>query len=154
KTPATLWLHDSAESSRPQVLHEICMVRRHSCTVSARRLADHQIMEADLDRSVMLRRGQHSPRKATLEDRLIARMLAPWLDRELADCALANRGLANRRGLSEAHAARAEQLMSEHTRTSLARTLDRLVEGAESARPPSRLAGIPPCRDQVQEAVP
>ena len=59
-------------------------------------------MEADLDRGFPSWNGPHGPRRPSVEDRLIARMLAPWLDRELAE----------RRGgeLSEAHAARAEQL--------------------------------------------
>ena len=108
-------------------------------------------MEADLDRSFPNWRRPHRPRKPSVEDRLIARMLAPWLDRELAE----RRG----RGLSEAHAARAGQLASERTRRSVARTLDRLIERAEnppraSRTIPSLFAGVPPCRDQVREATP
>jgi hypothetical protein len=106
-------------------------------------------MEADLDRSFPGWRGPHRSHEPSLEDRLIARMLAPWLDRELAE----------RRGgeFSEAHAARAEQLASERTRRSLASTLDRLIERAEnppraSRTIPSLFAGVPPCRDQVREA--
>jgi len=49
--------------------------------------------------------GRVQHRKPTLEDRLIARMLARWLDEELA------RGMGA--SLSEAHAARAEQLTGE-----------------------------------------
>jgi len=108
-------------------------------------------MEADLDRSPMLRRRHRRPDKPRLEDRLIARMLAPWLDRELADRALGHRGGS---GLSEAHAARAEQLRSERTRARVARRLDRLIERAENPRPPSQFAGTPPGRDQVREAAP
>ena len=103
-------------------------------------------MEADLDRSLVLPRRHHRPRKPTLEDRLIARMLAPWLDRELADPA--------GRTLSEAHAARAQQLTSEHTRSSVAQTLDRLIERADNPQRPRRLGGITPCGDQVREAGP
>jgi hypothetical protein len=106
-------------------------------------------MEADLDRTLVLGRRQHRPRKPTLEDRVIARLLAPWLDRELADLAL-----ADRTGLSEAHAARARQLTSEHTRTSVAQMPDRLVERAENRKPPSPFAGSPPRRDQVRDAAP
>jgi AraC-like DNA-binding protein len=97
----------------------------------------------------MLGRRQHRPRKPTLEDRVIARLLASWLDRELADLAL-----ADRTGLSEAHAARARQLTSEHTRTSVAQTLDRLMERAENPRTLAPWAGKPPCRDQVRDAAP
>lgn len=108
-------------------------------------------MEADLVRSLPSPRRPHRARKPSLEDRLIARMLAPWLDRELAE-----RG---GRGLSEAHAAREEQLASGRTRRSVARTLDRLIERAENSPRASTairslLAGSPPCPDQVREAAP
>jgi hypothetical protein len=82
----------------------------------------------------------------TLEDRLIARMLAPWLDEELA------RGMGA--ALSEAHAARAEQLTSEGGRRKVARRLDKLVERAQNPRPPSLIPLVPPCREQVRDAMP
>lgn len=77
---------------------------------------------------------------------MIARLLASWLDPEL----VAERGSS----LSSTHAARAGQLTAEHTRRSLARALDRLLERAEHQRHTSLLAGIPPCRDQVRQAAP
>jgi hypothetical protein len=82
-------------------------------------------------------------RKPTLEDRLVARMLGRSLDRELAAGASAH--------LSEAHEARAQQLVSVRTRRAVANHLDRLIERAE--RPPARfqiLAG--PCREQARQA--
>ena len=88
--------------------------------------------------------GARRQRKPTLEDRLIARMLAPWLDEELA------RGIGA--SLSEAHAARAEQLIGERARRSVARSLDRLVDRARHPRCASLL--IPPCAEQVREAMP
>ena len=83
-------------------------------------------------------------RKPTLEDRLIARMLAPWLDEELA------RGMGA--SLSKAHAARAEQLTSERARRRVVRTLDRLADRAQHPRPASLL--VQPCPEQVRDAMP
>jgi hypothetical protein len=103
-------------------------------------------MEADLDASLPLWRRQRRSRKPTLEDRVIARMLAPWLDRELAN--------PESNELSEAHAARAEQLMTRHTRRSVALRLDRLTERAENPRRRSLLGGLPPRPDQIREAAP
>lgn len=103
-------------------------------------------MEADLDPSPASLPGRRRRRKPTLEDRLIARMLARWLDREIADEWGAS--------LSQAHAARAQQLTREHTRRSVARALDRLIERAANPRPASLIAGVPPCREQVREATP
>lgn len=77
---------------------------------------------------------------------MVARMLAPWLDRELAD--------HGGRSLSEAHAARVQQLTSNRTRRSVARALDRLIERAQNPHPASLREGVPPCRDQVREATP
>jgi hypothetical protein len=85
-------------------------------------------------------------RKPTLEDRLIARALAPWLDDELA------RGM--QASLSEAHAARAEQLAGERARRAVVRRLDRLVARAQHRRPASRIAPVAPCREQVSDAMP
>jgi hypothetical protein len=82
-------------------------------------------------------------RKPTLEDRLIARLLARWLDRELA--------LGIGASLSEAHAARAEQLTGERTRRALARSLEKLVDHAEHPRSALLVA---PCREQVRDAMP
>jgi len=84
--------------------------------------------------------------KPTLEDRLIARMLGRWLDREIAA------GTAP--SASEAHTARACQLTSERTRRGVASSLDRLIERAD--RPPSRspLGSAAPCREHVREALP
>lgn len=83
-------------------------------------------------------------RPATLEDRAIARILAPWLDRELAG------GMAA--SLSAAHAARVAQLSRERTRHALARSLDRLIERADDRR--SRFSNwtIRPCTAQVRDA--
>jgi hypothetical protein len=82
----------------------------------------------------------------TLEDRLIARMLAPWLDGELA------RGLGA--SLSKAHAARAEQLTSEGGRRKLARRLDKLVDRAQNPRPAGPIPVLPLCHEQIRDAMP
>jgi hypothetical protein len=66
-------------------------------------------------------------------------MLAPWLDRELAG------GLAE--SLSSAHAARAEQLVAKRTRHRLARSLDRLIDGAGTPRHGFLTAVTQPCRE-------
>jgi hypothetical protein len=79
--------------------------------------------------------------------RPLARLRAPWLDRQLAAGSVPWR--------SPAHAARALQLTGDRSRGALARSLERLVEHAE--RPPARLtisAVIPPCREQVHAARP
>lgn len=88
----------------------------------------------------------HRGRTARLEDRLVARMLAPWLDRELADGAEV--------ALSKAHAARAEQLISSRTRIAVARSLEKLLERAQTPRRSARIATVPLCREQVVEAAP
>ena len=90
--------------------------------------------------------GLSRHRKPTLEDRLIARMLAPWLDEELA------RGMGA--SLSEAHTARAEQLARKRARRAVAHKLDKLVDRAHNQRLPYRIALIPPCREQVHDAMP
>ena len=79
-------------------------------------------------------------------DWLLARLRAPSLDRQLAD------GTAPWR--SPVHAARARQLTNDRTRRTLARSLERLVEQAETPRPPFRTAVVQPCRPQVREARP
>jgi hypothetical protein len=87
------------------------------------------------------------PRRApTLEDRAIARMLAPWLDRELAGDMGAS--------LSAAHAARLGQLTKTRTRRALAHSLDRLVERADDRRSWFSNWTIRPCTAQVRDATP
>jgi hypothetical protein len=82
-------------------------------------------------------------RKPTLEDRLIARMLARSLDRELAGGVSA--------WVSGAHAARSGQLATDRARHAVANDLDRLIERA--AAPASRLQiTAVPCCDQVRQA--
>ena len=82
-------------------------------------------------------------RKPTLEDRVIARMLARSLDRELAAGVSA--------WVSGAHAARSGQLTTDRARHAVANDLDRLIERA--AAPASRLQiTAVPCRDQVRQA--
>ncbi len=90
--------------------------------------------------------GPRPSRASTLEDRAIARVLAPWLDRELAG----GTGVS----LSAAHAARVGQLTKAPTRRALARSLDRLVERAGDRR--SRFSNwtIQPCAEQVRDAMP
>jgi hypothetical protein len=90
--------------------------------------------------------GPRPSRAPTLEDRAVARMLARWLDRELAGDVRAS--------LSAAHAARVGQLTKARTRRALARSLDRLVERADDR--PSRLPTwtIQPCTEQVRAATP
>jgi hypothetical protein len=88
--------------------------------------------------------GGRRHRKPTLEDRLIARMLAPWLDEELA------RGMGA--SLSDAHAARGEQLAGERSRRRVARTLDRLIDRAQHPRSASFF--LLPCPEQVRDAMP
>ena len=90
--------------------------------------------------------GGSRRRKPTLEDRLIARMLGRWLDEELA------RGMGA--SLSEAHAARAEQLAGERARRRVARALDRLVDRAQNSRPAYPSPLLPPCPGQVRDAMP
>lgn len=77
---------------------------------------------------------------------LLARLRAPWLDRQFAA------GVESWR--SPVHAARARKLTSDRTRRLLARSLERLVEQAEE--PPKRYhtAVIQPSRPRVREARP
>jgi hypothetical protein len=85
--------------------------------------------------------------KATLEDRLIARMLAPWLDRELA--------AGMEPSISEAHAARAEQLTGDHVRHAVAHSLERLLDRARmKPRSTGIVPTIPPCREQILVGAP
>jgi hypothetical protein len=87
--------------------------------------------------------SRYGRRRPTLEDRVIARMLARSLDRELAAGAPAH--------LSGAHAARLGQLATPRTRRAVANGLDRLIERADA--PSSRFQRTAaPCREQVREA--
>jgi hypothetical protein len=79
------------------------------------------------------------------EDRIVARLLAPWSDRDLANVALS---------WSPVTHARAMQLTTSRSRHSLARSLELLVERAEQAPPSCMSAAIPPCREQVRDALP
>jgi len=83
------------------------------------------------------------PRTPTLEDRLIARMLARSLDGELAAGGAAR--------ISEAHAARAEQLTVGSTRRAVAQSLERLIEQANAPMSRFRVTATP-CREQVRQA--
>jgi len=103
-------------------------------------------MEAEWERRPILAPGWRRRRKPTLEDRVIARMLAPWLDREIA-CGFAPT-------LSEAHAARAKQLAGERARHAVACSLDRLIDRAENPRRAILNPVVPPCRAEVREAMP
>jgi hypothetical protein len=116
------------------------------CTRSARHRADDVVVNVEPDQGALLLTGMRRHRKPTLEDRLIARALAPWLDDELA------RGM--QASLSEAHTARAEQLAGERARRAVVRRLDRLVARAQHQRPPSRMVPVSPCREQVCDAMP
>jgi hypothetical protein len=77
---------------------------------------------------------------------VVARMLAPWLDRELAA------GMSP--SLSEAHAARAEQLAGDRVRHAVARSLEKLLARAQRPTPTAPKATIPPCREQILAAAP
>jgi hypothetical protein len=77
---------------------------------------------------------------------LLARLRAPWLDRQLA--------AGTEPWRSPVHAAPARQLTSERSRRILARSLERLVEEAEEPRTPYRNAVVQPYRPRVREARP
>jgi hypothetical protein len=102
-------------------------------------------MEAEWEHNRILAPRSRRRQKPSLEDRLIARMLAPWLDGELARGSQAT--------LSEAHAARAQQLVGKRTRQSVARRLDRLIDRAETPRRACLSPVVPPYAE-VQEAMP
>ena len=110
---------------RPVRLHEHAGCRVSARVLPARDLADEVVVEAESEQRPVFPVGWRR-RRPRLEDRLIARMLAPWLDGELA------RGLGT--SLSEAHAARAEQLSTKRSRRALVVSLDRLVDQAENPR--------------------
>jgi hypothetical protein len=77
-------------------------------------------------------------------DNIVARALAPWIDRELA--------AGERTWSTVAHPARAVQLTSRRRR-SLAQALELLAERAEQPAA-GRSTAIPPCHEQVREALP
>jgi len=77
--------------------------------------------------------------------RLLARLRAPWLDRQLAAGTVTWR--------SESHAARALQLSSDRRRRALARSLERLVTDAHQPPTPVKTAAILVCREQVLDAI-
>jgi hypothetical protein len=76
---------------------------------------------------------------------LCALLRAPSLDRQLAA------GVPTWR--SPQHAARALQLTSARRRRAAARSLEELVERSEARMPRGRSAAIPPCREQVRDAL-
>jgi len=127
-------------------LHETCTRSERSCTGSGGDRADDLVVQVKREPSPEFWTGGSRRRKPTLEDRLIARMLGPWLDEELA------RGMGA--SLSQAHAARAEQLTSERERQRVARALDRLVDRAQNPRPAYPSPLLPPCPEQVRDAMP
>jgi hypothetical protein len=118
----------------------------HFCTRSERNRVDHRFVEAEWEQSPAFAVATRRHRGPTLEDRLIARMLAPWLDRELA------RGLGE--SVSETHAARTDQLGGQHGRRAVARLLDRLAARAEAPERAFPQLFIAPCADQVRQAMP
>lgn len=85
-------------------------------------------------------------RRPHWDDRIVARLLAAWIDRELAEGATT--------WSTVAHAARAVQLTNPRSRRSLARSLEGLIDRAEEPPAPFRSAAIPPCREQVRHALP
>jgi len=80
------------------------------------------------------------------DDRIVARLLAPRIDRDLAQGTLSRSTVT--------HAARAVQLTDGRGRRSLARSLQLLVERAERTAPSGMSAAIAPCREQVRNALP
>jgi hypothetical protein len=126
-------------------LYETCTRDDPSCTGSVRAFADDGIVEVEPIPRLAVTARKRWRGEPTLEDRLIARMLARSLDEELA------RGMGA--SLSEAHAARAAQLTGERTRRAVARSLDKLAERAQNPRPTSLIA-VKPCREQVRDAMP
>jgi hypothetical protein len=77
---------------------------------------------------------------------LAARLRAPSLDRQLAS------GVPS--WCCPRHAARALQLTSMRRRCTAARSLEALIERSEERPPRGRSAAIPPCREQVRDALP
>ena len=85
-------------------------------------------------------------RRPHWDDHIVGRLLAPCIDPELAE------GTSSRSTV--AHAARAAQLIGRRSRHSLARSLELLVEGAEQPELSGRRRAIPPCLEQVRDALP
>jgi hypothetical protein len=90
--------------------------------------------------------GSPPHHKRGWEDRVVARVLASRLDRELA------RGIAP--WSSGAHAARALKLTGLRSRRALARSVERLIEDVENPRSRFMSAVISPLPDQVRHAMP
>jgi hypothetical protein len=88
----------------------------------------------------------HRGRPPRWHSRLLARLCAPLLDRNLAEGAAAWR--------SPLYAARAVQLTSPRCRQKVARWLESLNERAERPSAPFRSAAVTPCREQVEDALP
>lgn len=88
--------------------------------------------------------GPRSPRPRTIW--LLARLRAPWLDRQLASGVMPWH--------SKVHAARALQLTSDRSRRALARWLEYLVERADGPPVQWQSAAVPPYRPQVSEVLP
>jgi hypothetical protein len=140
------WPRSVRSASGSSHLHETCTGPERSCTGSGRDRADDLVVHVEREPSPGFWTGGRRRRRPTLEDRLIARMLARWLDEELA------RGMGA--SLSEAHAARAQQLTGERARRKVARTLERLVDRAQNPRT-ANLSPLPaPCPEQVRDATP
>jgi hypothetical protein len=116
------------------------------CTGCEHKLADDGVVEAECDLVRVFGVGRSRGRKPTLEDRLVARMLAPWLDREIADRVGTS--------LSEAYAARAEQLTGQRSRRAVARSLDRLAGRINDPGPGSRTVTGRLRREEVLKAMP
>ena len=83
--------------------------------------------------------------KPLWENRIVARALAPRIDRELA------RGTPS--WSTVVYATRAVHLTGTRSRCSLARSLELLVEHAEQPARLLRSAAIPVCREQVRDAL-
>ena len=89
--------------------------------------------------------GAHARKRHQPLAWLSARLRGPWLDRQLAA------GVAPWH--SPAHAARALQLTSNRHRRATARSLERLVELADQPHTRFLSAAVPPCREQIHDAL-
>lgn len=94
-----------------------------------------------------LPRRRHLRRRYEPAAWLLARVRAPWIDRELA------RGVPPWR--SPTHAARAQQLTTTRRRHALASGLQCIIEQTEQPASTHQItAVIPPCPEQVRDALP
>jgi hypothetical protein len=137
---------DSASHAEARTGTGFGALSSRSCSTSAHRRPGDLVAELEPEQCALFLAGLSRKRKPRLEDRVIARALARWLDQELG------RGMPA--SLSEAHTARADQLAGKRARRTLARRMDKLVYNAQHQRPPSRIGRVPPCRDQVDNALP